>query len=246
MPAPGFVTPALAASGSTTDATSYNTASYTPTASRLAVAAIQAYMATGSAPPPQPTLTGNGLTWEFIKAQDVDTAGTDRATVWLFAALTGASPSTGALTISFGATTVGACSWIVMQSDANADVSGANAAASFVTANTVGTTTASGATVCTVTYAQTFGTDNGGFALFGNQITTGFTPRSSPAWTEGADVTTVSTCGLETQFLAGSDTAASATFAASRAGGIAVEVKAAAAAGVTRAPQVISQYAGFF
>jgi hypothetical protein len=66
------------------------------------------------------------------------------------------------------------------------------------------------------------GAGTAGFSAFGAQGTAGFTPKSG--WTELGDITTVSTCRLETQFKSGQDTTAEATFAASRSGGIALEV----------------------
>lgn len=222
MPAPTFTN--LTGSGGS-GATSFATASVSPTGNRLILATVHAYISTGAAQPAQPTVTGNGITYELVRAQDVDAAGTDRATMWVFRGMA-ASPSAGAITIDFGATSMTRCQWSVDQSDANVDTSGTNGSGAVV--QTTGVTTASGATSGSVNYPVAMTAGNSGFSAWGHQVQEAKTPRAS--WTELADVTTVTLASVETQYIAGTDTAGSATWTTgSRAGGLIVEVKAGAA-----------------
>jgi len=224
VPAPTFTN--LTSSGTSTDATSFTTASVTPTASRLILVVVHAYMASASQPP-QPTVTGNGITYALVLGQDVDVAGSDRATMWVFRGMS-ASPSAGAVTIDFGATTIGAIDWSVDQSDGNVDTSGTNGSGAVVSGQTGGVTVAN-ATSATVTYPAAITAGNSGYAAFCHQVNQVKTPRTN--WSELSDFG-VSVTSLETQYIADTDTAASASWASSsRAGGIAIEVKAAAAGG---------------
>lgn len=212
----------LTSGGSTTDAASYATASVTPTGGRLILAAVHCYMATGSLQPPQPTVTGNGITYTLQWAQDVDTAGADRGTMWVFRGMSGA-PTAGGITISFGGTTVGACSWTVDQSSGDVNTTGTNGSGAIVSSTGV---TSAGATTLSVNYAPAMTSGNGGFAAFAHQVAQVKTPRAG--WTELADVATVGVCSLQTQYINGTDTAGSATWAtSSRAAGIILEVKTA-------------------
>ena len=102
-------TPTGLANGTDTSALSvYSTASQTPTANRV-VLAVVASSAT-STRPDAPTLSGNGLTWVNIGTFYGSTTGTTRVRVTGFAALTGASPSAGVVTITH-ASSQAACSW---------------------------------------------------------------------------------------------------------------------------------------
>lgn len=221
MPAPTFTN--LTGSGASS-ATSFATASISPTGSRLILVSIHAYISTGSAQPAQPTVTGNGITYELVRAQNVDAAGTDRATLFTFRGMA-ASPSAGAITIDFGAVTMTRCQWSVDQSDANVDTSGTNGSGAVV--QTTGVTTASGATSGSVNYPVAMTAGNSGFSAWGHQVQEAKTPRAS--WTELADVTVVTLASVETQYIAATDTAGSASWTTgSRAGGVIVEVKASA------------------
>src|SRR5688572_16849242 len=96
----------LTEGGSDVDANSYTTASFTPTANALVLAAV-AVGQTGA--PTQPTLTGNGLTWELEDTCLYDITGTF-GTLFLFRAL-GASPSAGTNAIAFGGVSQLGCVW---------------------------------------------------------------------------------------------------------------------------------------
>lgn len=110
----------LTTDATTTGATSYATASITPTASRLLIATVGASIA--SAPVPTPTVSGNGLTWELV--ENTDNTGSEIRSLFVFRALSGASPSAGAVTFNFGSTMSG-CVWNVTEYD-NYDTSGTN------------------------------------------------------------------------------------------------------------------------
>jgi hypothetical protein len=210
-------------SGAGSAATSFATASVAPTGNRLILVSVHAYISTGSVQPATPTVTGNGITYTLVQAQDVDTSGVDRATEWVFRGLA-TSPSSGAITISFGAVTMTRCAWSVDQSDSDIDLSGVNGAGAI--AQKVGATSA-GATSLSVSYSPAMRSDSAGYSAWGHQVQEVKTPRTS--WTELSDVTSVTLATMETQFFSGTDTAASASWTtSSRAGGIAIEIKKAA------------------
>lgn len=227
MPGPTFHSLAGLGGGTTTDALTFTTERITPSPNRLILIWINAYMATGSAQPPTPTVTGNGITYTLEKAQDIDNAGTDRSTLFLFRGMSSA-PTQGTVLIDFGATTVGNCSWRIDQSSADVDTTGTNGSGA-IAQTTVGATSS---TTVTTSPTTTFGSSmtSGNTAVFGCGIETSGpqTPRSS--WTELGDLTTVSLCGIETQYLnTGTDTAGSSTWSTTaRAGAILVEVKSGA------------------
>lgn len=114
---PSTLTSAL----STTDATSYATASITPTANRLVLLAIESRIAVGVAGGPQtPTATGCGLTWVTVATQTgYSGAGTPNRKITILRAM-GSSPSSGAVTIDFNAETQTHCGHSVIEfSDTN-------------------------------------------------------------------------------------------------------------------------------
>lgn len=94
-----------------TNATSYTTASLSPTGSSLLVIGIVGAL---SGAPPTPTVTGFSATWTSQQSAVFDTAGTQR-TLFTFTAQLGASPGSGTIGISFGATTMSGCGWSVVQ-----------------------------------------------------------------------------------------------------------------------------------
>jgi hypothetical protein len=93
---------------SNTDATSYATASVTPTNGRVAFAAIATYLSTGT--PAIPTASGNGQTW--IQLATVTVGSNLRLTVY-YAVV--ASATAGAVTFDFGAETQTAAAWSYLE-----------------------------------------------------------------------------------------------------------------------------------
>lgn len=98
----------LTSNFSNTDASSYATASITPTANALILAAIVIRRDVGVG---TVTLSGNGLTWVEIANETENNGTVNRLT--LFRAM-GASPSAGVVTITATSTANSAC-WIVQE-----------------------------------------------------------------------------------------------------------------------------------
>ena len=117
----------LTSGTSATDATSYATASITPTANRLVLLAVTSHIA-GGVSPVEPTATGNGLTWVSISTNVTWNCNLRRMT--LFRAM-GDAPTTGAITISFGSETQLFSTWSVVEFS-NVDTSGTNGSGAIV------------------------------------------------------------------------------------------------------------------
>jgi len=140
----------LVASGSGTNAASYNTASISPTAGAVLLVAIETDQASGSANV-KPSISGLGATWTEIADVDFDQTGTTyRATFFYGVGATG----TGALTISYGGTVQGGCSWSVDQ------VTGADTTSPIVQ-HTESSIPGSAATSLSLTLASAIGAGNG-------------------------------------------------------------------------------------
>lgn len=217
MPAPAFTN--LTSGGTASAATSFTTASVAPTGDRLILVSIQAYVGAGSLEPPAPTVRGNTIGYELVAEQQIDTAGTDRATLFVFRGM-GAAPATGTILLDFGTFSITKIVWSVDQSDANVAV-GSNGARAIVAF--AGSKSASTVTTQPTNFPQTMGAGNSGFFACGMQGTETQTPRAS--WTELGDVGTINSCSIETQYIAGTDTAGSSTWVtAVRAGSIVLEV----------------------
>ena len=116
----------LTTGSSDTDTTSYTTASISPSGNKLILAAVW-NGATGTNP--QPTLTGNGLTWVHVISEPYDVSGTF-GVIHLFRAM-GASPTPGTVVINYGATTVLACGWSISEFSP-VDTGGTNGSAAIV------------------------------------------------------------------------------------------------------------------
>ena len=203
----------------TTAATSYASASWTPPSSGLLLVAVYNRVNSGTAA--VPSVSGNGVTWTQVATR---LSGNSRHRLSLFAAgATGSSA--GQTTFSFGTQTQAVCSAAFCYAS-GVDLSGGVAAA-FVQARTA---TAS-ATSLSVTLAAAAAAENRPFAAFAHSTSEDTTPRTG--WTELDDLLT-GFKSLETQARVDAfETTASASWAtASQALGIAVELKAAAAAPV--------------
>lgn len=203
----------LVTTGTSTDASSFNTASITPTANRLVLAWIVG--ATSPTPPASPTLTGNGLTWVAV---DTIVSSTRRLT--LYRAM-GSSPSAGAMTIDFGGETVGGCAWSIAEFS-GIDTSGTNGSGAIVQAPT---STTSSTTTHTATLSAFSNSRNAAAAgiLHGNNETLTITN----ATLLGTRNQGGPNFGLATGFKAAALTGVIATWATTGTGiGIAVEIKA--------------------
>ncbi len=234
MPAPTFAS--LTSGGSATAGTTRTTASITPTGNRLILIAINAYVSAGSVNPTITSVVGNGITYTQVgSSQDFDTAGTDRSTLFVYRGMA-TSPSTGTIVITFGIS-VNSVTWSIVQSDANVDTSGTNGSGAVVAS--AGSVSATTVTTQPTNFSPAMTSGNSGYFACAIQNTNAQTERAS--WTEIHDVTTIVTAALETQYIAGTDTAGSSTWTtASRAGSIVVEVAAAAASAASTPAPIIS------
>lgn len=123
---------ALVGNADAANATSYATASITPTANRLVLAAIGSSQG-GSGATAVPTLSGNGVTWVQVATVQSGDASTGRR-VTLFRARH-ASPSAGAVTIDFGGVAQTRCAWSIVEWS-DIDTSGTNGSGAIVQAVT--------------------------------------------------------------------------------------------------------------
>ncbi len=97
-----------------TNATSYATGSWTPTANRLALCTVQNEL---SGTPSEPTtLTGNTITYVKAAGYLDDTSGT-QSRITTYIGLTGVAPSAGAVTADFGVETELGCNIVVEEVD---------------------------------------------------------------------------------------------------------------------------------
>lgn len=215
----------LTSGSSTTDASSYVTASVSPTANALICVVYLARKATGN--PATPTITGNGLTYTEVVTNT--TSPLNFNDVALFRALD-PSPTSGAITIDFGET-VTSCIWFVFEIT-GVDTSGTNGSGAVV--QSVGRDFAGGAgTSGTLTLSALGSANNmavGGFFHFANEATT---PGSG--FTEIGDINLAeNTRGFQTEY-ALNDTTVDASWASSvEWEGVAIEVKAASTYDATK------------
>src|SRR5690349_6933415 len=96
---------------SATPGTSFTTASITPVSNRLYLLTVSPKDG-ASTQPLAPTVTGAGLTWVLVDSNTFDNAGASRRSQFLFRGLV-SSPSSGALTIDFGAVSHEGCIWSI-------------------------------------------------------------------------------------------------------------------------------------
>lgn len=148
----------LSSSFSDADATSYETASITPTAGSLGLVAV-ASRTSGTAP--IPTVTGCDLTW--VQVATSSSAATRRLTV--LRAL--GTPTTGALTISFGADSQLSGAWSIAEF-AGVDTSGANGAGAVVQSVT-NTGTATSGSVTLAAFERSANATYGAFGFQANE-----------------------------------------------------------------------------
>lgn len=147
----------LTGSFSTTDATSYTTASITPSANKLILLSVLSVQTGG---PPVPTITGNGLTWVEVDSNLNTTTNNRRITI--FRAM-GAFPSTGTITIDFGGSTQARCIWSVSEFD-GVDTGGTNGSSAIVQ-TTETSATPGNATSVTLTLSAFADTANVAYGL---------------------------------------------------------------------------------
>lgn len=221
----------LVSNRSGTDATSYNTASITPTANALLLAFIETSQGGGTAG--SPTLSGNGLTWVEILA--VTYSGSIKR-LSVFRAM-GASPSAGAVTITSNGDTFTHGAWKVVELT-GVDTSGTNGSGAIVQAVAGTPTTTTTPSVTLAAFADA--TNNaavGAFALSNNSTT--FAPGlTNEIGSEQAIISPNGTLAAEWQI--GEALSVGGTWGVSAdTAGIALEIKAAVLA--TKAAPLFSR-----
>lgn len=203
------------------DAASYANDSWTPPTSGLIIVAVWSRNAAG---PNEPTISGNGLTWEKIAT--VLASSVHRLT--LFGANASGS-SAGVTTVDFAGQTQIGCTALFSFAD-DVDLSGGVAAAFVQAVSNTGTNIQT----LSITLAAASHADNRPFAAFSHAANEVTEPRTN--WTELDDIAGAGpTRGTATQYRSDSfETTASASWASAvTALGIAVEIKGAAGGGIT-------------
>lgn len=195
----------LTATADTSNVASYATASITPTANRLVLAAV--FTAKATATVATPTLSGNSLTWVNIAniANSISAVGTRRLT--LFRAM-GAAPTAGVLTADMGGVNQAGCG-IHVTEFADVNTSGTNGAGAVLQPTTNETNSG---TSLTVTLAAFASASNGTFGAF-------LTGGTDSAATEGSGFAELSdngyltpTQGLMTEWRNDNDTTVNASW----------------------------------
>jgi hypothetical protein len=213
----------ITTTGNSTDLSSYSTASITPATNSLILAWVYSIAATA---PNTPTASGNGLTWVQVDSQ-LDSDSLRRIT--LFRAM-GASPTTGAVTFSFGGQTQTGCGWSLV-SYSGIDTTGTNGSGAIVQA--VKAASVGSATSLTVTLAAFSSANNataGGFGLPLN--TAGFPAVGSGFSSTGASRIASPNLAIGSEFRSTNDTTVDMNAGANSIpwAGIAVEIKQAVTA----------------
>lgn len=218
------------ANGSSSDAASYNTAEYTPTASVMAYAVVASAIAAN--PPTTPTATHAGdLTWTQVSTAFQQSAGgTDYYRITVFRAATDASPAAGLVTFDFGGNNQLGAQWSIDECT-ELDRGGTNGGNSIVqTVASVNDTTCLDSQTCTITLAAFSGASNATIGWFFNNVNNDVTV--------GTDFTELSDNGgtnmvrrLFVEYKAANDTSVDATRATAGIdwAAVASELKAAPA-----------------
>jgi hypothetical protein len=227
----------LTSNGSGTNATSYTTASISPASNSLILIAVESDL---SGTPPKPTISGCSLTWVEVIDCHFDQSGTQhRLTV--YRAL-GASPTTGTVTIDYGATTATGCTWSIDQFQ-NVDTTGTNGSGAIVQSAKT-TEPASGSTTSiTATLGSAITSGNAAYtaatweAAESGTRESGWTPLATPNHT-GPSTSTASSWRN-----ASDDNSATTSWATSSlAGAVIIEIKAGAAGAYGLASRVWRWY----
>jgi len=212
---PTTITKSDLTSNSGTSATSFTTASITPTSNRLILLAVASRVSGGGNN--VPTATGNGLTWQLVKT-------VKEAASWnmitLFRAM-GSSPSTGAITIDFNAQTQLSAIWSVTEY-AGIDTSGINGSGAIVQN---ATNTGVAVTSLTATLAAFSSTGNATYGVMVSEVNSAITQGSG--FTEIHE-TNITDNSLESEWRNDNDTTVDWSWTpTARVAGIGIEIAAA-------------------
>lgn len=221
----------LTQGSSATNATNYDTASVTPGANNLILLiTAQSRNTLGDcANNDISSVTGNGLTWAAVNKQCFSSAAAPTQTVEIWRTM-GASPSTGTINFIVSASTQINAAWAVVECN-GVDTSGTNGSGAVVQSaiNLI-----EPGTSLTATLAG-FGSSNnatlGAFGIADNIAITpgsGFTELVEELVSDGGN-----DLGLQVQWRNDNDTTVDASWSSIDAGGVAIEIKAAATAADT-------------
>lgn len=211
----------LVSSSNNTAGTSFTTSSISPTANSLVLLSFLVRNAV-SVDPVTPTVTGAGLTWVEVNSSLYDPDSSTRRKLFVFRAL-GASPSTGALTIDFGAVTHANITYAIDEFS-GVDTSGTNGSGAIVQSghNEVTDGTVSTLTVTLSAFSNLGNATFGAFAANNDSNTT----TAGTGFTKLGDV--LDSGRLMTEFRSDNDTTVNFTLSTtSDLGGVAVEIKPA-------------------
>lgn len=219
----------LTSGSSSTNATSYVTASIAPAANQLILLAVEQNLA-GTGIPVCPTVTGNGLTWVEVAGNNHWDAGAPNfwSRTCVFRAMLATTPTAGTVTLNFGAVSQDSVAWSIAEFD-HVDTTGTNGSGAVVQSASFGANNAAALSVTLATFGNVNNATYGAFGA-GN---TGATPRT---FTPGAGFTEIHDTGAQyaaigTQWRADNDTTVDTTLnaSASGVGGVALEIKQAGA-----------------
>lgn len=191
----------LTSGGVGSAASSYNTASISPTANRLVVVDVVNFRAGGAT---LPTVSGASMTWAQVGTY---LRSSTTARVTCFAALA-ASPGSGALTIAFGGTNQDNCGWSITEF-IDVETSGTNGANAY--RNFVGGEVAANNTSLTINLAAFASTNNAthGYIRVGASVAN-ITPGSG--FSELSEVNTTG-ASVESQWRNDNDTSVDWSYA---------------------------------
>lgn len=199
----------------------FTTLSVTPGGNKLVTLAVISEINSGVVD--APAVAGNGLTWVEIANVAYATIAAQTARLAFFRAM-GASPSSGTIVITFPAT-VAAVIWSVFEFD-GVDTSGSNGSGAVVQSATNRVDSASSLIVTLASFGNSNNGACGCFATSTNNTGTEGTGFSLIA----QDTETSPSIMLGTEWRNDNDTSVDMSFSSSnRIGGIAFEIKAAAA-----------------
>lgn len=198
-------------SGTAATVASQATASITPVANQPVLLAVLSLRAGGQN---TPTATGCGLTWTLVNTVQYGLTSANRLTVLVGV---GALPTPGQVTIDWAAQTQTQVCWAVDSFQYGTNSTG-------LVVQSVTNTAGNGSTSIAATMAAFGSAGNASYGAVGVVVNTGVTPGSG--FTELADAPSASTLGLETEWRNDNDTSIDATFLASAAGIIGIELRA--------------------
>lgn len=217
-----------AAAGDTTNTTTYASTSFTPSANVLLIAAFGADNGS-STTPGLPTCAGGSLTWTQVADFVYLSAGASRSRITIFAANSGGSPGSMTATATYGSALTGCTNSVFEVS--GSDV--ANGVAQCIVQN-VATTVNSTGTSLSITLAAAGNANNRSFLYASHLANEAYTIATN--WAEigfGGHTNPVASGDSQWSSAAFRTAVTTSWTTSANFGGIAFEIKAAAAGGAT-------------